>query len=138
MIPKKPLRVLVVDDTVVYRKIVSDIIAELPGVEVAGIAHNGKIAVAKIPTLKPDVLTLDIEMPEMSGIEVLAHIRETAPEVGAIMLSTLTRKGGDMTMKALELGAFDFIPKPQGGSMEENKKAVKGILQPMLEAFARQ
>ena len=130
------LRILVVDDTVVYRKIVSDVLNELPGVEVAGIAHNGKIAITKIDSLKPDLLTLDIEMPEVNGLEVLAHIRDKAIDVGAIMLSTLTRQGTDMTMKALELGAFDFIPKPQSGSMAENKEAIKNTITPMLNAFA--
>lgn len=131
-----PLKVLVVDDTVVYRKIVSDVLAELPDVEVVGVAHNGKIAMAKIASLKPDILTLDIEMPEMNGLEVLAGLKKEAPEVGAIMLSTLTQKGGDMTMKALELGAFDFIPKPQSGTMSENKEAIKNAIAPLLKAFA--
>lgn len=138
MTGEKPIRVLTVDDTVVYRKIVSDIIAELPGVELLGTAHNGKIAMAKVALLKPDLLTLDLEMPEMNGLEVLAALKKEAPEVGAIMLSTLTRQGGEMTMKALELGAFDFIPKPQGGTMEENKSAVKHALAPMIKAFSRQ
>lgn len=73
---KKKLRVLVVDDTIVYRKAVSDIIEEIPGVELAGVAHNGKIALAKVKTLKPDILTLDIEMPVMNGIEVLAELKK--------------------------------------------------------------
>ncbi|MBT8341503.1 MAG: response regulator, partial [Desulfatitalea sp.] len=81
------LRVMVVDDTVVYRKIVSDVLAEIPGVEVVGTAHNGKAALFKIKTLKPDLLTLDIEMPEMNGLEVLQHLRKEAAPVGAIMLS---------------------------------------------------
>jgi two-component system chemotaxis response regulator CheB len=131
------VRVLVVDDTVVYRKIVSDVLAELPDVEVVGVAHNGKIALSKVASLNPDILTLDIEMPEMNGIEVLSRLKSDAPEVGVIMLSTLTQRGGDMTIKALELGAFDFIPKPQSGSMEENKEAIKGAIAPMLKAFSR-
>ncbi|MBW2107457.1 MAG: chemotaxis response regulator protein-glutamate methylesterase [Deltaproteobacteria bacterium] len=131
------LRVLVVDDTIVYRKIVSDILEELPGVEVVGVAHNGKIAMSKIASLKPDVLTLDIEMPEMNGLEVLAHMRTEAPDVGAIVLSTLTQKGGDLTMKALELGAFDFITKPETDSMAESREQVKGAIAPMLQAFSR-
>jgi two-component system, chemotaxis family, protein-glutamate methylesterase/glutaminase len=131
------LRVLVVDDTVVYRKIVSDILAELPDVEVVGVAHNGKIALSKIESLKPDLLTLDIEMPEMNGLEVLDHIRADSPDIGAIMLSTLTQKGGDMTMQALELGAFDFIPKPQYGNVEENKRSIKSAIGPMIRAFMR-
>ena len=67
------LKVLVVDDTVVYRKIVSDVLAGLPDVQVVGTAHNGKAALLKIKTLQPDLLTLDIEMPEVNGLEVLSQ-----------------------------------------------------------------
>jgi two-component system, chemotaxis family, protein-glutamate methylesterase/glutaminase len=137
MTNENPLRVLVVDDTVIYRKIVSDVLAEVPGVEVVGTAFNGKSAMARIASLKPDLLTLDIEMPEMNGIETLERLQTAAPDVGAIMLSSLTREGGEMTMKALALGAFDFIPKPQHGSMEENMQAVREALVPMLKAFSR-
>lgn len=133
----KKLRVLVVDDTIVYRKAVSDILAEIPGVEVVGIAHNGKIAMSKIATLKPDLLTLDIEMPEMNGLEVLAELQKNHTDVGAIMLSTLTADGSHMTMKALELGAFDFILKPQSSAnLQEGKDQIKSALLPMLEAFS--
>lgn len=133
----KKLRILVVDDTIVYRKAVSDILAEIPGVEVVGIAHNGKIAMSKIATLKPDLLTLDIEMPEMNGLEVLAELQRSHSGIGAIMLSTLTADGSDMTMKALELGAFDFILKPQSSAnQQEGKAQIKAALQPMLEAFS--
>ena len=76
-------------------------------------------------------------MPEMDGIETLRQMRTTAPDVGVIMLSSLTVQGGDLTMKALELGAFDFIPKPQNGSMAENTKAVREALIPILKAFTR-
>lgn len=137
MINRQPLRVMVVDDTVLYRKIVSDALATLPGVEVVGSAHNGKAAITKLASLKPDLLTLDIEMPEMNGIEVLNHIRQHAPHIGAIMLSTLTHEGGAMTMKALELGAFDFIPKPQTGTMAENRKKIESAIAPMIRAFQR-
>jgi two-component system chemotaxis response regulator CheB len=137
MMHPKPLRVMVVDDTVLYRKIVSDALATLPGVEVVGSAHNGKAAISKLTSLKPDLLTLDIEMPEMSGIEVLDHIQQHAPHIGAIMLSTLTHEGGAMTMKALELGAFDFIPKPQSGTMAENRKKIESAIAPMIRAFQR-
>ncbi|MDD3813877.1 MAG: chemotaxis response regulator protein-glutamate methylesterase [Desulfocapsaceae bacterium] len=133
----KKLRILVVDDTIVYRKAVSDILAEIPGVEVVGIAHNGKIAMSKIATLKPDLLTLDIEMPEMNGLEVLAELQKNHTGVGAIMLSTLTADGSHMTMKALELGAFDFILKPQSSAnLQEGKDQIKSALLPMLEAFS--
>jgi two-component system chemotaxis response regulator CheB len=137
MLTDRKLKVLIVDDTVVYRKIISDVLADLPDVEVTGTAHNGKAALFKVKTLQPDILTLDIEMPEMNGLEVLQELKKTAPRVGAIMLSTLTQEGGSMTMRALELGAFDFIPKPQSGTMAENKQAVKAALAPILKAFAR-
>ena len=134
MIAKKT-RVLVVDDTIVYRKAVSDVLAEIPGVEVVGVAHNGKIAVSKIQTLKPDLLTLDIEMPEMNGIEVLEWIRTNQPQVSAIMVSTLTSEGGHMTMKALELGAYDFLLKPNTTNIVESKKELRTMLTPLIKAF---
>jgi len=137
MIGTKNLRVLVVDDTIVYRKAVSDIIEEIPGVELAGVAHNGKIAISKIQTLKPDILTLDIEMPEMNGIEVLTELQKNYPGIGVIMLSTLTAEGSDMTMRALELGAFDFILKPQSKNQIEGKKEIRAALEPILKAFAK-
>ncbi len=137
MIGVKNLRVLVVDDTIVYRKAISDIIEEIPGVELAGVAHNGKIALAKIATLKPDILTLDIEMPQMNGIELLVEIQKNKLDVGAIMVSTLTDAGSDMTMRALELGAFDFILKPQSKNQTEGKKEIRTALEPILKAFAR-
>ena len=134
---KKGLKVLVVDDTVVYRKIVSDVLTELPDVEVVGFAHNGRVAMSKIASLKPDLLTLDIEMPEMNGLEVLASMQRESLDVGAVMVSTLTQQGGELTMRALELGAFDFITKPQAGGMEDNKKVVKEAIAPIVRAFAR-
>lgn len=137
MIASRKLRILVVDDTIVYRKSVADIIAEIPGVELAGVAHNGKIAIEKIPLLKPDLLTLDIEMPVMNGLEVLVELRKSHPGIGAVMLSTLTADGSEMTLKALELGAFDFILKPQSKSLVEGKREIKRLLQPILEAYAK-
>jgi len=137
MFNKRKIRVLVVDDTIVYRKSVSDIMEELPEVELVGVAHNGKIAMAKIATLKPDLLTLDIEMPEMNGLEVLRELQKQHLGIGAIMLSTLTADGSEMTMRALELGAFDFILKPQSRSLAEGKSEIKRLIQPMIQAFAR-
>lgn len=131
----RKIKVLVVDDTIVYRKAVSDILAEMPGIEVVGVAHNGKIAVAKIQTLKPDLLTLDIEMPEMNGIEVLQYLQQHAPQVSAIMVSTLTSEGGDMTMRALELGAYDFILKPSATNIAESKQQLRTLLTPLIKAF---
>ena len=137
MLGMKKLRVLVVDDTIVYRKAVSDILALIPGVEVVGVAHNGKIAMSKIASLKPDLLTLDIEMPIMNGIEVLEELHSNFPNVGAVMVSTLTSDGGEMTMKALELGAFDFILKPTAKNPAESKKQLKQSLDPIIKEFKR-
>lgn len=137
MLGMKKLRVMVVDDTIVYRKAVSDIMEELPEVELVGVAHNGKIAMSKISMLKPDLITLDIEMPVMNGLEVLDEIRKNNLNVGAIMLSTLTAEGGEMTLKALELGAFDFILKPQSKNLAEGKNQIKKLIHPMIKAYAR-
>jgi two-component system chemotaxis response regulator CheB len=134
----QPLRVLVVDDTVVYRKIVSDILAGMPNVEVVGVANNGKIAMSRIEMQCPDLVILDVEMPEADGLEVLAFIKQKALSVGAVMLSSFTQKGSERTIQALELGAFDFIPKPEASSMEESRAAVKVELIRVVEAFIRQ
>ncbi len=133
----RPLRVLVVDDAIFYRTVISETLSELPGVEVAGTASNGKIATHRIKALQPDLLTLDIEMPEMNGIEVLEWIRANAPEVGVIVCSSFTKKGGDMTVKALHLGAFDFIQKTEGGGMAASKQALKDAIAPILKAYVR-
>ncbi len=133
----KKIKVLVVDDTIVYRKAVSDVLSELPNVEVVGVAHNGKIALAKIKSLKPDLLTLDIEMPEMNGIEVLQQIQKQKINVSSIMISTLTSEGGEMTIKALELGAFDFILKPAATSISKSKQMLRKLLIPLIKEFQK-
>ncbi len=133
----QPIRALVVDDTALYRKIVSDVLADLPNVKVVDTAHNGRAALAKIAALKPDLVTLDIEMPDMNGIEVLEKLKTTGSKVGVIMVSSVTREGGDMTIRALSLGAFDFITKPQGHSLVENTRTVREALAPLVENFQR-
>ncbi len=134
---REDLRVLVVDDTILYRKVVADVLNEIPGVEVVGSAHNGRVAMKRIVDLKPDLLTLDIEMPEMDGLEVLKRMALEAPDTGAIMLSAHTREGTRMAIKALDLGAFDFICKPQTGGLEENRAELKKAITPMIKAFRR-
>jgi two-component system chemotaxis response regulator CheB len=133
----QPLRVLVVDDTAFYRKIVCDSLAALPDVEVIATAPDGKIALSRIAHLCPDLVTLDIEMPKLNGIEVLRQIVAQGLSVGTIVLSTYTQKDSDLTMKALELGAFDFIPKRQQGSLSEIREYLRKTLAPMVAAFAR-
>jgi two-component system chemotaxis response regulator CheB len=130
-------RVLVVDDTVVFRRIISDALAGEPGVEVVGTASNGRLAMARIAALQPDLVTLDIEMPEMNGIEVLEAMTVAGMKTGVIMLSSLTVRGGEMTVRALELGAFDFLTKPEGGNSEANLSDLRARLLPTIRAFER-
>jgi two-component system, chemotaxis family, protein-glutamate methylesterase/glutaminase len=130
-------RVLVVDDTVIFRRIITDALAALPGVEVVGTASNGKLALARLASLQPDLLTLDIEMPEMNGIEVLEAMASAGSKAGVIMLSSNTVRGGQITIRALELGAFDFITKPEGGSAGENLVLLRAGLLPIIRAFER-
>ncbi len=132
------LKAVVVDDTIVYRRIVSDALAAIPGVDVVGTAVNGKIALAQIKALQPDLLTLDMEMPEMNGLEVLEAIKRDGIDVGVILVSSLTTKGGALTMKALDLGAFDFITKPESGGPDENRENIRKALLPLIKIFARQ
>ncbi|ABR48851.1 response regulator receiver modulated CheB methylesterase [Alkaliphilus metalliredigens QYMF] len=110
MIDKK-INVLVVDDSAFMRKMITDILNADPKITVVGSARNGSEVVKKILELKPDVVTLDIEMPICDGIEALRLIMEKCP-LPVIMLSSLTSEGGEATISALELGAIDFIQKP--------------------------
>lgn len=107
------IRVLVVDDSAFMRKVVSDILSCAPEIEVVGKARDGADALEKIQQLQPDVVTMDVEMPVMDGLTALRHIM-SRHRLPVIMLSSLTKHGADMTMKALELGAVDFIAKPSG------------------------
>jgi two-component system chemotaxis response regulator CheB len=131
------IKVLVVDDTIVYRKIVGDALKQMPGIEVVGTANNGKIALSKIKTLKPDLMTLDIEMPEMNGIELLQELQHMENPPLVIMVSTLTHQGGELTLRAMELGAFDVLPKPEEGKMAENMLKVKQTLEPIVKHVKR-
>ena len=132
-----PVRVLVVDDTAFYRRAVSEALAGIPGVEVAGTAANGSIALSRIESLQPDLLTLDVEMPGITGLEVLESIAGSARRPGAIMLSSHTPRGGRMTVRALELGAFDFIAKPEGAGASMNLVALREQLASIIRAFER-
>jgi len=132
-----PITVLVVDDSVVMRRLVSDVLAGDPGIEVAGVAANGKVALAKIPQLNPDVVTLDIEMPVMDGLETLVELRKLYPRLPVIMFSTLTERGASATLDALERGASDYVSKPANlGSVNASMDAVRAQLIPKIKALA--
>lgn len=109
-----PVRVLVVDDSALARKILSDLLNQHPEIEVVGTAQDGGFVMNKINQLKPDVITLDVEMRNKGGLEVLPEIVKTHG-LPVIMVSAHTDRGAEATIKALELGAVDFVAKPQAG-----------------------
>ncbi|SNS60620.1 two-component system, chemotaxis family, response regulator CheB [Geodermatophilus pulveris] len=136
-----PIRVLVVDDSVVVRKIVTDVLSEDPQIEVVGTAVNGRIAVGKLEQLRPDLVTMDIEMPEMNGIEAVRAIRARAggerhSRVPIIMFSTLTERGASATLDALSAGANDYVTKPANvGSVAASMESVRQQLTPRIKAL---
>ena len=107
----RAIRVLVVDDTLTMRALISSVLSKEPGIEVVGHASNTQEARAAIKTLNPDVMTLDIEMPGMNGLEFLDKVMRLRP-MPVIMVSSLTQAGADATIAALELGAIDSVEKP--------------------------
>lgn len=116
-------KVLVVDDSAFMRKLISDMLSKHPLLEIVGIARNGKDALAKVVELKPDVITMDIEMPLMNGLEALQQIMKHHP-TPIVMLSSTTETGARNTMMAMEYGAVDFIAKP-GGPISLNLQDVE-------------
>jgi two-component system chemotaxis response regulator CheB len=130
------VRVLVVDDSVVIRRLVTHALSEDPTMEVVGSAPNGAIALARLPQLNPDVITLDIEMPEMDGLEVLRRIRYQEARPRVIMFSTLTARGAEVTLEALALGADDYVAKAaNAGSLDRSMASLRAELIPKIKQF---
>lgn len=131
-----PIRILVVDDSVVIRKLLSDTLSKDDALEVVAVASDGHIALSKIPLLKPDLITLDIEMPVMNGLETLAAIRKLYPKLPVIMFSTLTERGAAATLDALSLGASDYATKPSNtGSPAVAIERIRNELIPKIKAL---
>jgi len=130
------VKVLVADDAILFRRLLTDVLTSLPGIEVVGSASNGKIAVQKVLELKPDLLTLDIEMPEMDGLAVLDALRKSDRKVEVIVVSAQSRRGGELTMRALEMGAFDFITKSDCATLQQEREALLQELAPRVRAVA--
>ncbi|MEU8229734.1 chemotaxis response regulator protein-glutamate methylesterase [Actinoplanes sp. NPDC048967] len=131
------IKVLVVDDSVVVRRLIVDSLTGASGIEVVGTAANGLLAQAKIDQLKPDAVTMDIEMPQMNGIEAVRELRKRHKQLPVIMFSTLSAAGASATLEALSAGATDYVTKPSNvGSIAESIAAVREQLVPKIHALA--
>jgi two-component system chemotaxis response regulator CheB len=128
-------RVLIVDDAVVVRRTLSDAVSKDPFLEVVGTASNGRIALAKFAALHPDIILLDIEMPEMDGLETVRELRKIDGHVPIIMFSTLTERGASATLEALALGATDYLTKPSNTDMVATSETVSRELLPRIRAL---
>lgn len=133
------IRVLVVDDSAVMRKIITHAIEKEPAIEVIGHAATGLKAIEAVNTLKPDVVTLDIEMPEMDGLTALREIRKAHKRLPIIMFSSLTQRGAQAAVMALTAGASDYVGKPatSAGSIEEAFKVLEAELVPKIVGLAK-
>lgn len=131
----RKIRALVVDDSAVIRRLVSDVLASDREIEVVGFAADGRIALAKIPQVNPDVIVLDVEMPVMNGLEALRELRKTYLRLPVIMFSTLTERGASATLDALALGASDYVAKPSNaGSATAARQRIRDELIPKIKA----
>jgi len=135
---RSAIRVLIVDDSAVIRKLLTDTLSADHEIEIVGTAADGRIALSKIEQLKPDVVTLDVEMPVMNGLETLKELRKSYLRLPIIMFSTLTERGAAATLDALSLGASDYVTKPTNtGSIEAGVAAVRSELIPKIKALCR-
>ena len=132
------IRVLVVDDSTVTRRMLALSLAADPGLEVVGTAADGKLGLAKVAHLCPDIVVLDVEMPVMDGLETLKVLRKTHPRLPVIMFSSLTKRGAAVAIEALTLGASDYAAKPANfGSAEASMQAVRDDLAPKIKRLCR-
>jgi two-component system, chemotaxis family, protein-glutamate methylesterase/glutaminase len=134
----RKVRVLVVDDSVVMRRILSEVIAADPELEVAAYAANGQIAMSLLNQVAPDIVTLDVEMPVMNGLATLKALRAAAYKMPVVMFSTLTERGAEATIDALALGASDYVAKPTGnGDYNAARERIREALVPRIKALCR-
>ena len=134
----RKVKVLVVDDAMLIRRLVTDVIASDPSIEVVGDASNGRIALQKIAQLAPDLVTLDVEMPEMNGLQTLKEIRKLYPRLPVIMFSALTERGAADTLEALHLGASDYVTKPASAAGRATaQQRIREDLVPKIKSLCR-
>ncbi len=130
--PEPALRVLVVDDTVVYRKILSEVLESLGEVEIVGTAPHGRLALARLDQMPVDLVLLDVEMPEMDGLATLAEIQKRKDPPIVVMISGQTTRSAQSTIHALENGALDFIRKPDGSDPDASRRELTEKLRPLV------
>ncbi len=130
-------RVLIADDSALFRRVISETLNSMADVEIVGSVSTGSAAVQKARELLPDLITLDMEMPGMSGLEVLDALKTEQLNTNVILVSALTLQGGALTLQALAKGAFDFITKPETGDLEQNMKLIRAELVPRVRALAQ-
>jgi two-component system, chemotaxis family, protein-glutamate methylesterase/glutaminase len=136
MPPTAKIAVLVVDDSVVVRRLVTTALSVDPDIEVVGTASSGRLCLDKIAQLNPDLVTLDIEMPDMDGLETLKELRRRHPKLPVIMFSSLTERGAAITLDALTFGANDYVCKPaRVSSPDEAMANVRDQLIPKIKAL---
>lgn len=126
------IKILVADDSIVYRKLLSDIVSQHEDIELIGVAPHGGIALSKIELKKPDLVLLDVAMPEKDGLEIMEIIKQKYPHIDVIFVSGMNRENAEITVKALSMGALDFIPKPITESPAESVKELTAALTPLL------
>jgi len=128
------IQVLIVDDSALMRNLIGHMVEDTPGLAVAEKAMNGIFALQKIPRVNPDIIVLDLEMPEMNGIEFLKERKKQGITIPVVILSSIAARGAEITMEALALGASDFIQKPSG-SISRDIHEVKDTLTGMLLGY---
>ena len=131
----RPIRVMVVDDVSIIRRLVQDALSIDPEISVVGTAANGRDALEKIPALKPDLLVLDYEMPEMDGLETLVEVRKHYPGIRVVIFSSYTRHGAKVTLDALWFGADDYVTKARADNLAAATDLVRTQLVPKIKAL---
>ncbi len=127
---------MVIDDSVVIRRMVREVLSSDPEIEVAGVAANGRIGLAMIEQLTPDVVTLDIDMPEMNGLEMLRVLGPNHGKPHVVIFSAMSDTGAAATLDAFNLGADDYVHKPtDAGDLAESKEHIRTQLIPKLKAL---
>jgi two-component system chemotaxis response regulator CheB len=131
-----PIRILIVDDSVVIRKVLTDALSSDAAFDVVGTASDGRIALTKIALLRPDLVTLDVEMPNLSGLDTIPEIRKLSPTLPIIMFSNFTARGAATTLEALALGAGDYCTKPaSSGNLEATMQHIRQDLLPKIKSL---